>query len=73
MPHMHECDRKSAGMAVAIKREIRIIFQAAVRVVIDGGNDVRIGARRRVVRRAGERLGMGLQPVMREGLWRAEA
>ena len=65
---MHECDPQSACVAVAVQREIVFVFQLAVRIVIDGGDDLRIGARGRVIGRGREGLRMRLQPVERKRL-----
>src|SRR5215472_1625939 len=64
---MHEGDRECAWIAIAKERVIGLIVKLAMCVIVDGGDDFWIGARRRHISRSGQRLRMLLQPAI--GKW----
>src|SRR5215469_13963446 len=68
MTDKHEANRKNAGLSVPEKREILLILQLTVGVVIDVSDDFRVRLWRRLIRRRRESLSMILEPIIGERL-----
>ena len=73
LAHMHEGDRIRARITVAEQRQVRLVMKLAMRVVIDGGDDLGVRARRRAVSGSRKRLRVRLQPVVGKRLRFAHA